>query len=274
MAITSFASADYTKYAGSPFKRAVRWIHHVIGGALLSVITCTLTPVIEVCGQWFYLLADLALWPALQQLQRCPVYPRFVDFCVEHRGWFLAFTMLPLSFTYEQYSRVRNWYSQAFLATPHLHDARVAQVQQQVLAWNAAGRTRPMVTARAPWLAMSVRVESYKDSCAQIGVDLQNILDINAERMTVRCEPLVNMGQITRHLIPMGYALAVMIEMDDLTVGGLLMGVGVEVSSHVHGFLSETVQSCEVVLGNGTLVHCSREENADLFHALPWSHGA
>lgn len=62
--------------------------------------------------------------------------------------------------------------------------------------------------------------------------------------------------------------------MDDLTIGGLLMGVGVEVSSHIHGFLSETVHAYQVVLGNGSLVRCSRDENADLFHALPWSHGA
>ncbi|KJZ70641.1 hypothetical protein HIM_09961 [Hirsutella minnesotensis 3608] len=257
MSVSSSAGADYTKYAGSPFKRAVRWLHHLVSGALVFVGTYTLIPAIELHGLLFTVLADMVLWPTLQLLLRTPVYPWLVDFCVEHRGWFLAFTMVPLSFAHEQYSRVRNWYYRAFLATPHLHNARVREVQRQVRAWNLAGRKRPMVTARAPWLAVSVRVESYKDSCEQIRVDLQNILEVNTERMTVRCEPLVNMGQITHHLIPMGYSLAVMIEMDDLTVGGLLMGVGVEVSSHMHGFLSETVHACEVVLGDGSLVRCS-----------------
>ncbi|RCI12967.1 hypothetical protein L249_0489 [Ophiocordyceps polyrhachis-furcata BCC 54312] len=269
----SSAVADYTKHAGSPSTRAVRWLHHLITSALVLVANFTLIPAIELHGLLFSLLADVALWPTLQLLQRTPVYPWLVDFCVRHRGWFLAFTMVPLSFAHEQYSRLRNWYHGAFLATPHLHDARVHQVQQQVWAWNQAGRKRPMVTARAPWLSVSVRVESYKDTCDKIRVNLSNILEVDTERMTVRCEPLVNMGQMTRHLIPMGYSLAVMIEMDDLTVGGLFMGVGVEVSSHIYGFLSETVHACEVVLGDGTLVRCSREENTDLFHALPWSHG-
>ncbi|OAA73049.1 24-dehydrocholesterol reductase [Akanthomyces lecanii RCEF 1005] len=272
MANTPSASADYTKYAGSPFVRAVRWLHHLVN-AVWIFAAYTLIPVFWLCSLLFSWLADLILWPTLQLIQCTPVYPIIVDFGVEHRGWFLAFTMVPLSFAHSQYSRLHNLYSQAFLATPHLHDARVREVQQQVQAWNAAGRGRLMVTARPPWLSVSLRVETYKDTCEKIRIDLPNILEVNTESMTVRCEPMVNMGQITRHLVPMGYALAVMIEMDDLTVGGLLMGVGVEVSSHIHGFFSETVRACEVVLGDGSLVRCSRTENADLFHALPWSHG-
>ncbi|ATY58678.1 24-dehydrocholesterol reductase [Cordyceps militaris] len=273
MTTDSPSSVDYTKYAGSPFARAVRWLHHIVRGLWVFTTAYTLNPALRLLCLLFSLLADLTIWPTVQLLQCTPVYPWLVNFCVEHRGWFLAFTMVPLSFAHDQYARVRNLYSRAFLATPHLHDARVREVQQQVRAWNAAGRRRLMVTARPPWLSVSLRVESYKDSCERIRVDLPNILEVNTTRMTVRCEPMVNMGQITQHLLPMGYALAVMIEMDDLTVGGLLMGVGVEVSSHIHGFFSETVHACEMVLGNGSLVRCSRTEKADLFHALPWSHG-
>jgi hypothetical protein len=269
----SSASVDYTKHAGSPFARAVRSIHRLVSAVWVPVTAYTLIPAFRVCRLLFGVLADLMIWPSVQLLQCTPVYPWLVDFCVEHRGWFLALTMVPLSFAHDQYSRVSNLYSRAFLATPHLHDARVREVQQQVRAWNEAGRRQLMVTARPPWLSVSLRVESYKDSCEKIRIDLPNILEVNTERMTVRCEPMVNMGQLTRHLLPMGYALAVMIEMDDLTVGGLLMGVGIEVSSHIHGFFSETVHACEVVLGDGSLVRCSRKENPDLFHALPWSHG-
>ncbi len=273
MPAASSASADYTKYAGSPFARAVRWLHHLVSGVWVTVAAYTLIPVLGLCSLLLGVLADVLIWPTVQLLQCTPVYPWLVDFAVEHRGWFLAFTMVPLSFAHDQYSRVANLYCRLFLATPHLHDARVREVQQQVRAWNAAGRRQLMVTARPPWHSVSLRVESYKGGCEKIRVELPNILEVNTERMTVRCEPMVTMGQITRHLVPMGYALAVMIEMDDLTVGGLLMGVGLEVSSHIHGFFSETVQACDVVLGNGSLVHCSRTENADLFHALPWSHG-
>jgi delta24-sterol reductase len=218
-------------------------------------------------------VASITIFPLFNLLQKSPFYPTLLDFFTEHRGLVLVGTVLPLSFIFDYYFLVRNWYYRTFLSAPHLHDARVREVQRQVIAWNEAGRQKPMVTARSPWLAMSIRVESFKDSCEKISINLHDILEVDTKRMTVRCEPLVDMGQITRHLIPLGYALSVMVEMDDLTVGGLLMGVGVEVSSHIYGFLSETVVAYEVVLGDGSLVRCTREENSDLFYALPWSHG-
>ena len=42
----------------------------------------------------------------------------------------------------------------------------------------------------------------------------------------VRLEPLVTMGQITSLLLPLGWTLPVVPELDDLTVGGLVMGTG------------------------------------------------
>src|SRR6185369_7809439 len=89
----------------------------------------------------------------------------------------------------------------------------------------------------------------------------------------VRVEPLVTMGQISRRLLPMGWAPAVMIEMDDLTFGGVCMGLGMATSSHRFGLIQETVEAYEVVLADGSLVRATRTEHADLFWALPWSHG-
>ena len=40
----------------------------------------------------------------------------------------------------------------------------------------------------------------------------------------VRVEPMVNMGQITACLNPLGWTLPVVPELDDLTVGGLVSG--------------------------------------------------
>ncbi|HLH32196.1 MAG TPA: FAD-binding oxidoreductase, partial [Terriglobia bacterium] len=49
---------------------------------------------------------------------------------------------------------------------------------------------------------------------------------------------------------------------------------GIEISSHKYGLFSELVVGCDVVLGDGTLVHASPTENVDLFNALPWSQGS
>jgi FAD/FMN-containing dehydrogenase len=81
------------------------------------------------------------------------------------------------------------------------------------------------------------------------------------------------MGQISHFLTPRGYTLPVLPEMDDLTVGGLFMGVGIETSSHKFGLFNDSVVSAEVVLSSGEVVTCSKNQNAELFDALPWSYG-
>src|SRR5690606_10627453 len=63
-------------------------------------------------------------------------------------------------------------------------------------------------------------------------------------------------------------------ELDDLTVGGLILGYGIESSSHKYGLFADTVAAAEVVLGDGSVVRASPTENTDLFYALPWSYGA
>ncbi len=74
-------------------------------------------------------------------------------------------------------------------------------------------------------------------------VDMYDVLGVDTKRQIVRVEPLVTMGQITATLHPLGWTLAVVPELDDLTVGGLLMGFGVETSSHKHG-LFQCIKSC------------------------------
>lgn len=55
-------------------------------------------------------------------------------------------------------------------------------------------------------------------------------LQIDKEKMTIRVEPMVTMGQITRFLLPLGYTLPIVPELDDLTVGGELIAGKVQYS--------------------------------------------
>ncbi|KAM0044597.1 putative delta(24)-sterol reductase [Helianthus debilis subsp. tardiflorus] len=61
-----------------------------------------------------------------------------------------------------------------------------------------------------------------------------NILEIDKEILIINCESLVNITQFTRAMVPMNLALAVVLELDDLTVGGLLNGRGLEGRSHIY----------------------------------------
>lgn len=120
---------------------------------------------------------------------------------------------------------------------------------------------------------MCFRQPIYKSNSYQIECNLIDILEINREKRSVRVEPMATMGQISATLSKMGWTLAIVPELDDLTVGGLVMGTGIESSSHIHGLFQHTCLSFELVLADGSLVKCSREENPDLFHAVPWSYG-
>ena len=131
-------------------------------------------------------------------------------------------------------------------------------------------------TSRKPYLAIGMRNVDYKRA-RHFEVDLsafRNILEIDKERMIAKVEPLVNMGQITRATIPMNLALAVVPELEDLTIGGLINGYGIEGSSHIYGLFSDTIVAMEVVLANGRVVRATKDnEFSDLFYGIPWSQG-
>ncbi|KAK3155731.1 hypothetical protein QOZ80_2BG0206850 [Eleusine coracana subsp. coracana] len=131
-------------------------------------------------------------------------------------------------------------------------------------------------TARKPWIVVGMRNVDYKRA-RYFGVDLsafRNILEIDKERMVIKVEPLVSMGQLTKVLCPMNLALAVAPEFDDLTVGGLINSYGISGSSHIHGLFSDTVVAMEVVLADGRVVRATRDnEYSDLFYGMPWSQG-
>ncbi|KAK7889562.1 hypothetical protein WMY93_025122 [Mugilogobius chulae] len=133
-------------------------------------------------------------------------------------------------------------------SAPKLHDKRVRDIQRQVLG-------------------------KYKKTHKNIMINMMDILEVDTDRQVVRVEPLANMGQVTALLNSIGWTLPVLPELDDLTVGGLVMGTGIESSSHIYGLFQHICVAYELVLADGSLVRCTEEENADLFHAVPWSCG-
>jgi delta24-sterol reductase len=190
-----------------------------------------------------------------------------------HRGAVVASTALPASFLLEEGRKLRERIAARVTDPAKQHDRRVAQVQSQVQWWNASGTGRRMVTARPGWRTVSARLGQYKKDHARIEIDLNGILELDETRGVVRVEPGVNMGQLTRYLVPRGYALKVMVEMEDLTAGGLSMGLGMETTSHRFGLLQETIQAFELVMADGSCKWVTRDSDPELFHALPWSHG-
>jgi FAD/FMN-containing dehydrogenase len=67
---------------------------------------------------------------------------------------------------------------------------------------------------------------------------------------------------------------AVVPQLKTITLGGAVAGVGIEASSHRHGLVHDTVTELEVLLGDGSIVTCTPDnEHADLFFGFPNSYG-
>ena len=190
-----------------------------------------------------------------------------------HRGLFATVVLLPVSALYGAYVTIRNQIVFLLRRAPSKHERRVQRVMQQIEDWKREGCREKLCTARSGWKSMSELVPKYKRFHRNIDVGMYDIVELDEKRGTVRVEPLATMGQISRNLLSQGWTLPVVPELDDLTVGGLVMGFGVETSSHKYGLFQHICESFEIVTAEGEFVRCSKSENADLYYLIPWSHG-
>jgi delta24-sterol reductase len=197
----------------------------------------------------------------------------FEHILTHYRGWFATLVLLPISAAYTAYISLRNLTVFHLRSAPAKHEQRVQRVIQQIQDWKQEGSTEKLCTARSGWKTMSELVPKYKLSHRKIDVGLYDILGISEQSGTVKVEPLATMGQITRNLISQGWTLAVVPELDDLTVGGLIMGFGIESSSHKYGLFQSVCVSFDLVTADGQCLRCSPTENEDLYYLIPWSHG-
>ncbi|MBS3952029.1 MAG: FAD-binding oxidoreductase [Methylomicrobium sp.] len=197
----------------------------------------------------------------------------FEHILTHYRGIFATIFLLPISAAYSAYISTLNWISFRLNSAPAKHDARVEAVIRQIEDWKNEGAEQKLCTARSGWKTMSELVPKYKLTHRKIDIGMYDILAIDEQRAILRVEPLATMGQISRSLISKGWTLPVVPELDSLTVGGLIMGFGVETSSHKYGLFQHICESFEIVTAEGKLVKCSPSENAELFYQIPWSHG-
>jgi delta24-sterol reductase len=163
---------------------------------------------------------------------------------------------------------------------PEGHDGRVTRVVADVKRYADARRRgeawaqKPLRTDRKGAASLNTRMADKSQSQTVRMRDLTAILGVDDDRRVVRLEPFATVGDVARYLVDMGLQLEATIEMKDATLGGLVMALGMTTHSHVCGLVHDTVTAYEVVTADGKLVRATAEnEHADLFRALPWSHG-
>ncbi|GHF53259.1 FAD-linked oxidase [Streptomyces mashuensis] len=199
--------------------------------------------------------------------------PRSAQWLADHRWLYVVPVLLPLSKAYALAEALTSRLRRRRTGVVRRHQWRVAHMQARVRERERHGGGALISTARPPWRSMAhSRETSYKDEAFLVPTQLDDILGVDVDRGTVTVGPAITMGRLIAGL-PRGWTLPVVPELEDLTVGGLLMGYGIETSSHRHGLFADNVTSCEVLLADGEVVTADRTHHADLFHALPWSRG-
>ena len=103
---------------------------------------------------------------------------------------------------------------------------------------------------------------------------LTQILNIDATARTVLVEPNVSMDRLIESTMKHGLIPPVVMEFPGITAGGGFAGTGGESSSFKYGYFSETINSVEMVLGNGDIVTASNQQHTDLFHGASGAVGS
>ena len=197
------------------------------------------------------------------------------EFITNHRWVFVICFVLPMSLLFDLFYYFRERYIRLFFSAPKLHDERVRKIQREIQEWKDRNDGTTLCTARGGWQSISPQYRLYKNKSTRINVDLHDILELDTDGLTVRTEPCVNMGQLSHFLIRHGFTCPILPEMDDLTVGGMIMGVGIETSSHKYGLFNDHVNvvDMELVMADGSVVTCDKKNNRDLYDAVFWSYG-
>ena len=116
-----------------------------------------------------------------------------------------------------------------------------------------------------------------QDGAARKPIDLRDfnhVLASDTQARVLDVEGLATFEAIVDATLPAGLVPLVTPELKDITIGGAIVGIGIESSSFRHGFVHDGLLEAEVLLPDGRVVSCTPDnEHSDLHAALPNSYG-
>jgi FAD/FMN-containing dehydrogenase len=90
----------------------------------------------------------------------------------------------------------------------------------------------------------------------------------------VEVEGMTPYVDLTRECLKHGVMPTVVPQLKSITIGGAVTGIGIESSSFRYGLVHETVLEMEVLLGDGTTILCTPDNQyQELFYGFPNSYG-
>ena len=103
--------------------------------------------------------------------------------------------------------------------------------------------------------------------------EFNNIIHIDYVNQYIEVEGSTYIYQILDELIKYNWIIQVPPDMYHLTISGLVSGIGGGSSSFKYCFIHENILDMDVLTGKGEILYCSKQNNSDLFYAIPNSLG-
>lgn len=101
-----------------------------------------------------------------------------------------------------------------------------------------------------------------------------NIISIDEKNGILDVEGLTSYEKIVQFTLQYGFLPTVAPELKHITIGGAIVGIGIESTCFKYGFVHDGLLEAEVLLPNGQIVLCQpNNAYSDLFFALPNSYG-
>jgi FAD/FMN-containing dehydrogenase len=96
---------------------------------------------------------------------------------------------------------------------------------------------------------------------------LDHILSFNEQTGSITCESGVRFSDLLEAFVPRGWFLPVTPGTKHITVGGAVASDVHGKNHHIAGSFSNHVQSLKLLIGDGSVIHCSPHDRSDLFWA-------
>jgi len=152
------------------------------------------------------------------------------------------------------------------------HEERVGKAK------NAAKKPGPlrMFKATASNTFRPQQIKGREESQARLDLSgFVHVLEINKEEGWCDIEASATFETFVDATLKNGMAPLVVPELRTITVGGAIVGIGIESSSFRHGFFHEGLLEADILLASGDVVTLKPGgEYEDLFHAVPNSLGS
>lgn len=156
------------------------------------------------------------------------------------------------------------------------HHKDILNVQQQIKNYIHNHKNSKLAIKRSKYEYHCNHSLNYKNYSKLIDIStLNEIVIIDKKKSIALIEPLITMKSCCKKLLSQGLTLPVVPELPGITLGGAIIGLGGESSSHKYGSVHDCCIAYEVLLGDGTLLTINaKNEFSDLFYALPGSYGS